>query len=156
MYATCSRGHQHWGVAGAAGGLVVTTADGRPHLLLTLRSAQVHQGLTWSIPGGAIDAGDADAHDAARREIFEELGYDVSSLPVTGRHTYECGGWTYSTIVLAAPAPVPLTAAGWETDEVDWFAVPSVDRMASDGVLHPGFAASWPALRRLVTAAQAA
>lgn len=150
MYATCSNGHRHWGQSGAAGGLVVAPGPTEPQLLLTLRSAQVHQGNTWSVPGGAIDVGDSDPHAAACREIHEELGLDVSALPVVGWHTFECGGWTYSTVLLAAAVVVPLAADGWETEEVRWFEVSDVDLLADREALHPGFAASWPALRQQV------
>lgn len=150
MYATCGRGHRHWGTSGAAGGLLVAAGAGGPEILLTLRSAEVHHGNTWSIPGGAIDADDADAHAAACREISEELGLDVSALPVTGHHLFDCGGWTYSTLLLAAPERVPVVASGWETDDVGWFGVEDVEVLALRRALHPGFAASWPALRRLV------
>ncbi|MDX6322702.1 MAG: 8-oxo-dGTP diphosphatase [Propionibacteriaceae bacterium] len=150
MYATCSRGHRHWGLAGAAGGLIVASGERGTELLLTLRSGAVHHGNTWSIPGGAIDTSDADAHAAACREIYEELGLDVAALPVLGSHTFECGGWTYSTSLLAAEAPFALVVDGWETDAVGWFDLESVDRLAADGSLHPGFASSWPALRRLI------
>lgn len=150
MYATCSQGHQHWGLAGAAGALVVAPTEAGPRMLLTLRSAQVHHGLTWSVPGGAIDPGDADAYAAACRELHEELDYDAFALPVVGWHTFGCGGWTYATVLLAAPAPVRLSAHGWETDEVAWLAIDDIDRLASAGALHSGFAASWPALRDLV------
>ena len=156
MYATCSHGHRHWGTAGAAGGLVFTSGPAGPRVLLTLRSAEVHQGGTWSIPGGAIDPGDADAPAAAAREIAEELGLDVTGYPVVGRHEFECGGWTYSTVLLLAPDEVPLTAAGWETDDVRWLDVDQVDQLASRRALHPGFAASWPDLRRRVVAGSAA
>lgn len=155
MYATCGLGHRHWGLAGAAGALVVAPGPVGPQLLLTLRSAEVHQGLTWSVPGGAIDPGDADAHVAACRELHEELDYDASGLPVLGWHRFECGGWTYATVLLAAPAPVPLSAHGWETDAVEWLAVSEVDRLAAQQALHPGFAASWPALREVVLDAAA-
>ncbi|MBA3529823.1 MAG: NUDIX hydrolase [Propionibacteriaceae bacterium] len=90
MYVTCSLGHRHWGTAGAAGGLVVAQGASGTQVLLTLRSAEVHQGNTWSIPGGAIDAADADPHAAACREIEEELGFDVSAMPVIGWHSFEC------------------------------------------------------------------
>jgi len=150
MYATCQHGHQHWGVAGAAGGLVVAPSESGPLVLLTLRSAAVHEGNTWSVPGGAIDPGDHDAHAAACREIHEELGYDVAGMPVLGRHEFECGGWTYSTVLLRTQVAVTLADDGWETDKVAWFEVSEVDRLAEAAVLHPGFAASWPDLRRLV------
>ncbi|HYP44679.1 MAG TPA: NUDIX domain-containing protein [Propionibacteriaceae bacterium] len=150
MYATCGHGHRHWGLAGAAGALVVAPDSRGPRLLLTLRSAEVHHGLTWSVPGGAIDPGDVDAYGAACRELHEELDYDASGLPVLGWHRFECGGWTYATVLLAAPAPVPLSAHGWETDEVCWLGVPEVDRLAAQQTLHPGFASSWPELREVV------
>lgn len=150
MYATCTRGHQHWGTAGAAGGLVVAPGASGPQLLLTLRSAAVHLGLTWSVPGGAIDPGDRDAHAAACREIREELGYDVRVLPVIGSHQFVCGGWTYLTVLIQAPETVALVGHGWETARVGWFGVAEVDRLDERGVLHPGFATSWPDLRRQV------
>ena len=155
MYVTCSLGHRHWGTAGAAGGLVVAQGASGTQVLLTLRSAEVHQGNTWSIPGGAIDAADADPHAAACREIEEELGFDVSAMPVIGWHSFECGGWTYTTVLLITAATVPLTAHGWETEDVVWFDVGEVDRLAAGEALHPSFAASWPALRRLVTTSRA-
>lgn len=156
MYATCSQGHQHWGPVGAAGGLIIAPTLTGPQVLLTLRSAQVHQGGTWSVPGGAIDAGDADDHAAACREIHEELGLDVSTLPVLGRHRFECGGWTYVTVILGATDPTPLVASGWETDQVTWFTLDRVDDLATSGRLHPSFARSWPELRRLVALTPAA
>lgn len=153
MYATCSHGHQHWGTAGAAGGLVIAPGESGPLVLLTLRSAAVHQGNTWSVPGGAIDPGDRDARAAARREIREELGYDVGGMPVLGCHQFVCGGWTYSTVLFRTDAAVPLADDGWETEQVAWFEVTEVDRLAEQSVLHPAFATSWPDLRRLVVAA---
>ena len=126
--------------------MLIAPDDDRPRLLLTLRSPEVHQGGTWSVPGGAIDAGE-DAHAAACREVAEELGITVDTLPVVGEHVFECGGWRYTTVLLQAPEPVALAARGWETDDVSWFAVDEVDRL---GALHPSFATSWPALRGLV------
>lgn len=155
MYAVCSLGHRHWGVAGAAGALLVAAAPDGPQVLLTLRSAEVHHGNTWSIPGGAIDPGDRDAHAAAAREVHEELHVYVSGLPVLGWHTFSCGGWSYSTVLLAAPEAFAIVANGWETDDVRWFGLDQVDALASDGVLHHSFADSWPALRRLVVEAEA-
>ncbi len=148
IYTTCTRGHRHWGVSGAAGALLVAPGDSGPQVLLTLRSPQVHQGSTWSVPGGAIDAGE-DPHAAACREVSEELGIEVAVLPVLEQHVFECGGWRYTTVLLAAPAPTALSVDGWETDEVRWFDVHDVDRLEA---LHPAFATSWPALRTLVVA----
>jgi len=111
----------------------------------------VHQGGTWSTPGGAIDLGE-DARAAACREVSEELGIDVEALPVIGEHVFDCGGWRYTTVLLGATVATPLVARGWETDEVRWFELEEVDRLSS---LHPSFASSWPALRELVRASMA-
>ncbi|MET1007784.1 MAG: NUDIX hydrolase [Propionibacteriaceae bacterium] len=154
MYFFCSRGHRHWGPVGAAGALLVAAGTAGSRVLLTLRSAEVHQGNTWSVPGGAIDPGDVDEHAAASREIKEELGLDVFDWPVLGWHRFECGGWSYSTMVAAAPTEVEVTALGWETDEVRWLTLDQVDELAAAERLHPSFAKSWPALRSAIDAKQ--
>jgi 8-oxo-dGTP diphosphatase len=146
MYFTCTRRHRHWGLAGAAGALLVAPDPAGSRVLLTLRSPEVHQGSTWSTPGGAIDAGES-ADQAACREVEEELRIDVRGLPVLGRSVFECGGWSYTTVLIAAPEATPLVAQGWETDEVRWFGVDEVERLPT---LHPAFSASWPGLRRMV------
>ncbi len=153
MYAICQLGHRHWGLNGAAGGLVTTTGPTGPRALLTLRSAAVHHGNCWSIPGGAIDPGDRHAYAAACREIAEELAVDVSVFPELGRHEFDCGGWTYSTVVLAAPEAFPVTGTGWETDAVAWLDLAEIDVLLERGELHQGFARSWPALRELLAPA---
>jgi 8-oxo-dGTP diphosphatase len=98
------------------------------------------------VPGGAIDAGE-DPHAAACREVSEELGIEIGVLSVVGEHVFECGGWRYTTVLLAEPDPTALRADGWETDDVRWFDVHHVDELQP---LHPAFARSWPALRALV------
>ena len=67
-----------------------------------------------------------------------------------GEHVFDCGGWTYTTVLLAAAEPVPVATDGWETDEVHWLTVAEVDALVGADRLHPGFATSWPELRRLV------
>ncbi|HEX9063693.1 MAG TPA: NUDIX hydrolase, partial [Streptosporangiaceae bacterium] len=53
------------------------------------------------------------------------------------------GGWTYHTVLAAAPSPIPAAPVSEETSEVSWVPVDEVGRMP----LHPGFEAQWPALR---------
>lgn len=59
---------------------------GRPHLLAVLKADT--QGYPWrnqvALPGGHVDAGDADSLAAAYREITEELGVLPSDLEVIG------------------------------------------------------------------------
>ena len=68
-FMTCALGHDHYGPLGAAGLLLV--CDGQ--VLLQERSARVHQGGTWSTPGGALEPGEG-ALAAAAREAHEEAG----------------------------------------------------------------------------------
>ena len=53
------------------------------------------------------------------------------------------GGWSYQTVIAAAPRPFPVHALSSETSKVAW--VPAEDVAALD--LHPGFAEQWPVLR---------
>ena len=55
-------------------------------ILLTRQYRQLIDGLSWEIPGGRVDEGEALA-DAARRECAEETGFDCRSLrPLIGYH----------------------------------------------------------------------
>lgn len=59
---------------------------GVPHVVFTKRSEMVanHQGQI-SLPGGAVDPGDASLEVTALRETKEELGVDPSRVRVLGR-----------------------------------------------------------------------
>ncbi|MFW8633876.1 CoA pyrophosphatase [Cribrihabitans pelagius] len=59
-----------------AGVLVpITLAHGAPRMILTKRSSVLkHHPGQIAFPGGKVDAGDADACDAALREAWEEIG----------------------------------------------------------------------------------
>lgn len=59
--------------------------DGEWHVLVTQRTHAVehHKGQI-SFPGGACDAGDADAHETALRETYEEIGVPPQQVEVLG------------------------------------------------------------------------
>ena len=62
------------GVNGAAGGMLVADGPNGPQVLLTLRSAAVHHGSCWSLPGGAIDFNSAILDVPANSKRLE-LGF---------------------------------------------------------------------------------
>ena len=136
-------GTKAWGRFGAAG-LLVDDASGR--VLLQHRVEWSHHGGTWGIPGGARHLGE-DAVTGALRESAEEAG--VPSDGVDLRHTsvLDLGFWTYTTVVGRASRPFEPVIADRESLELAWVPVDDVD----DLPLHPGFGASWPALRARLT-----
>ena len=137
----CAHGHRHWGRFGAAGLLAVAPG---PYVLLQHRAPWSHGGDTWGVPGGARTSTET-AEQAARRETVEETGLDLADLVVHAEHVLDHGTWTYTTFVASLPERRPLVADR-ESVDLRWVAVDEVDLLP----LHTAFAASWPALRRLV------
>lgn len=144
---------RHWGVHGAAGLLPFTVTPSGVRVLLALRSEGTHQGNTWGTVGGAIEPGET-AWEAAVREASEEAtGLDLGGALATDSHHYACvSGWSYTTyaVPLRSDAPVAIGSgwATWETTELRWVPLEEVDGYP----LHPGFAESWPELRKLIEA----
>ncbi len=133
----CSLGHRHWGLYGAAGLLVVAPG---PLVLLQHRATWSHHGDTWGIPGGARGSTES-ARQAALREAAEETGVQAAALVVSGEVVDDHGGWAYTTVVARAPSALPVRPMDGESIALDW--VPPAEVAAR--VLHPGFAAGWPA-----------
>jgi 8-oxo-dGTP diphosphatase len=140
-WCTSRQGHRHWGRYGAAGLLVVAPG---PVVLLQHRAAWSHDGDTWGVPGGARTSTET-AEQAARRETVEETGLAVERLVLHGRHVADHGGWSYTTLVAEAPAPLPVIPER-ESAALRWVPVVEVTSLS----LHPAFAAAWPSLRALL------
>ena len=137
----CAQGHRHWGRFGAAGLLAVAPG---PYVLLQHRAPWSHGGDTWGVPGGAR-ARSETAEQAARRETVEETGLDLDDLVLHAEHVLDHGTWRYTTFVGSLPERRPVVADR-ESVDLRWVAVDEVDLLP----LHTAFAASWPALRRLL------
>jgi 8-oxo-dGTP pyrophosphatase MutT (NUDIX family) len=87
--------------------------DGTPHVVLTVRGADLpHHPDQISLPGGRPAPGET-AEDTALREAVEEVGVDVTGIAVAGRLTpvhIAVSGFTVQPIVAladAAPEFVP-------------------------------------------------
>lgn len=142
-WATGPDGLRRWGRHGAAGLLLRAATPAGPAVLLQHRAVWSHQGGTWGLPGGARDSHESTV-DAAVREAGEETGLGPDALAVRGEvlTSGQPGSWTYTTVVADAPG-VLATTANEESEELRWVAEADLDALP----LHPGLAASWPALR---------
>ncbi len=140
----CGRGHRHWGRYGAAGLLLTDRSADPIRILLQHRAAWTANGDTWGIPGGARDSHETAA-ETALREVAEETGVPARAVRIGSDLIDDHGRWSYTTVLADLLEPVTLTLQE-ESVELRWVPVDRVDQHPS-GVLHPGFAATWPRLR---------
>jgi 8-oxo-dGTP diphosphatase len=139
-----AQGRRHWGEYGAAGLLAYHVGDDAVRYLLQKRSLYTHGGGTWSIPGGALNAGESPV-DGAFRETEEELGRLPEGLRYTGTVITDFGGWQYHTVVFRSAEQ--FTAPGnWEVAEHRWVSAAGMTHL----LLHPGFAAAFPRAKAIV------
>ena len=80
------------------------------------------------------------------REAEEEAGIAATAVEVRQVFTDDHGNWAYHTVIAATVGDAGAHEANHESDEVRWVEVVDVDRY----LLHPGLAASWPALRSIL------
>ena len=145
----CSDGHVRWGHHGAAGVLYVVREPDGPVVMLQQRSSMAHEGGTWSVPGGALDAGEQPLAGALR-ESDEEVGPPSGPIRVIGSYVFApADDWIYTTAVVEVDERFgePMN---FETAAIDWVPLDAVDRRP----LHAGFAAAWPSLRAIVESQQ--
>ncbi|HZZ51496.1 MAG TPA: NUDIX domain-containing protein [Pseudonocardia sp.] len=141
-WAWCAQGHRHWGLHGAAGLLVQHRADdGSRWLLMQHRAGWSHHGGTWGLLGGARMP-EETALEAAGREAWEEAGLATSEYTVTDSYLDDHGGWSYTTVLATAASMREMGELTAESVEVNWIRLDLLDELP----LHPGFAASWPAV----------
>lgn len=136
-------GERYWGRFGAAG-LVAWDPD--RGVLLQHRVSWSHFGGTWGIPGGALHEGEA-AVAGALREAEEEAGVPAASVSTLFTSVLDLGIWTYTTVVARVVEPFDAFVADPESNALEWVALDRVDELP----LHPGFAATWPSLRSIIS-----
>ncbi|MDL9981491.1 NUDIX domain-containing protein [Microbacterium sp. ASV49] len=136
-------GERYWGAFGAAGLLAYDPDRG---VLLQHRVSWSHYGDTWALPGGARHEGES-ACDGAIREAQEEAGVPDGAIRPRLMSVFDLGYWSYSTLVGDTVEPFEPVISDPESRELAWVPVSEVDARP----LHPGFAASWPHLRNLLT-----
>ena len=132
-------GEKFWGTFGAAGLLVWHPVAG---ILLQHRAGWSHFGGTWGLPGGARKLGES-AVAGALREAHEEAGVPAESIRVLFESLLDLEYWTYTTVVVEATEFFEPVIGDAESLDLRWVPVADVTELP----LHPGFAASWSALR---------
>jgi 8-oxo-dGTP pyrophosphatase MutT (NUDIX family) len=135
-------GERYWGRFGAAGLLALDPVRG---VLLQHRVSWSHHGDTWALPGGARHEHES-ARAGALREAAEEAGVPASAIVPRFASVLDLGVWTYATIVADVVTPFEPVISDPESHALAWVPVAEVDSLP----LHPGFAASWVALRDLL------
>ena len=117
-------------------------------VMLQMRSAMAHEGGTWSCAGGALDRGES-VFDGALREATEEVGAIPGSPVLLGEYVFApASDWSYTTVVVEVTERFG-SSINFETDAVEWFTLDEVTELP----LHAGFAAAWPHLRAIISAA---
>ena len=132
-------GHKYWGRFGAAGLLVHHPELG---VLLQHRALWSHHGDTWGLPGGARHEHET-AVEAALREAHEEAGVPAELVRVSFTTVFDLGYWSYTTVVAVATDRFEPVISDPESIELRWVLPREVELLP----LHPGFEASWSALR---------
>lgn len=135
-------GERYWGRFGAAGLLAFDPERG---VLLQHRVSWSHFGDTWALPGGARHEGES-ASDGALRESAEEAGVPPAAIRPRLLSVLDLGYWSYTTLIGDVTTPFAPVISDPESHELAWVPVGDVE----DRPLHPGFAASWGALRGLL------
>jgi len=136
-------GQRYWGRFGAAGLLAHDPARG---ILLQHRVSWSDHGDTWGIPGGARHEGE-DAVTGAIRESHEEAGVPLDAVEPRYAYRIDRGGWTYTTVIAEVVHPFEPEITDPESHALEWVALEAVEQYD----LHPGFRASWPLLRPLLS-----
>ena len=103
-------------------------------VLLVQRHNEPFQG-SWALPGGFVEEMEP-LEDAARRELREETGVEVSELTqvmTVGEPGRDPRGWTVSVVYLARldPKSVKL-AAGDDAADARWFPLDALPELAFD------------------------
>jgi 8-oxo-dGTP pyrophosphatase MutT (NUDIX family) len=130
--------HEVVGGPDSAGMVVLHPERG---ILMIWRHRFIPDTWAWEIPGGAIDAGETD-EEAARREAFEETGWEVSGeIHRMARYHPSIGlvSQTFSLFLARDAVRVGDPPDPNEAVEVAWRPVSDVARDVREGAITDGF-----------------
>ncbi len=114
--------------------IVLVTREVQPRVLLIQRAREPFAG-SWALPGGFVNP-DEPIVDAAKRELHEETGLEISTLEplyTTGDPGRDPRGWTISIAFLArVEAGTLQPKAGDDAAAVKWFRLNKLPKLAFD------------------------
>lgn len=90
----------------------------------------------WGLPGGRIEASDANLEAALHRELYEEFAMTVEVIGFVAMYTYRERA---HHIFLARPQTVDLHVNTEEILGFSWWTLPEVMQCYANGRLHTGF-----------------
>ncbi len=96
----------------------------------------------WGLPGGRIEASDADLIAALRRELHEEFAMTADIIGFVAMYMYRDRA---HQIFLARPHSLNFTVNESEILGTAWLTLPEVAEWHQKGLLHTGF--ELPAIR---------
>ena len=104
--------------------------SGTGHIMLARRGPAVSGAGHWEFPGGKIEPGE-NSEQALRREILEELSFDLGNLKITyiGENTHRYG--TRDILIklfMVSVASRPQFKLV-DHDQVDWFDAESLEKL---------------------------
>jgi 8-oxo-dGTP diphosphatase len=113
--------------------IVIAPFDGIKKILLIKRGNDPYKG-TWALPGGFVEM-EEDLEDAAKRELAEETGINISSMKqfaTYGKPGRDPRGRNISIVYYHISEKVLETSAGDDAAECRWFAINDLPELAFD------------------------
>ncbi len=121
--------------------IIPITEDGQVVLVKQYRHGTSQ--VTLEIPGGIVDLEDSDTKETARRELFEETGYESQELIFIGRHNPNpalqdnfCD--TYLALNAKQTASPSFDKEGYEQIELALVPLSSIPQLITNGDIAHG------------------
>ncbi|WP_314066391.1 NUDIX domain-containing protein [uncultured Vagococcus sp.] len=115
--------------------------------LLTKRHQTKQMGLMWELPGGAVET-DESSHEAAKREIHEEIGYWIDeAMEIEATIRYDNLNLLIDVFIIHANVNLNLLILQEdEVVDVMYYSFESISKLYKQGVLTPF---DWEVCKRL-------
>lgn len=116
--------------------IVVRRHEGNTSVLMVRRADPNENCPRWVFPGGKIDAGES-AGAAAKRELKEETGIDVSRPDIIGCRIHPVSGLKIHYISFQYKRGLPRIREPKKLDQIDWVSVDSLGSVVGHSLFAP-------------------